>query len=216
MISIESNNHSDAQPAKLFHIHDPMCSWCWGFKPTLELLKAQLPPEVTFVNIVGGLAADSQEPMSNEMKQYLQQTWKTIASQLGTTFNHNYWDENTPIRSTYPACRAVLVAKEYDKEQAMINAIQAGYYLHCKNPSLTEQLAEFANDIDITRSIFLDRLQSPEIEQALQQDINTSQQLQAQGFPSLRLVKNNQLHAITLDYKNAEAMLTEIVEILQG
>ncbi|MDF4306582.1 DsbA family protein, partial [Vibrio parahaemolyticus] len=24
---------------KLYYVHDPMCSWCWGYKPTIEKLK---------------------------------------------------------------------------------------------------------------------------------------------------------------------------------
>ncbi|MBE8572891.1 DsbA family protein, partial [Vibrio sp. OPT46] len=28
---------------KLYYVHDPMCSWCWGYKPTLDKLKQQLP-----------------------------------------------------------------------------------------------------------------------------------------------------------------------------
>ena len=60
---------------------------------------------------VGGLAPDSDEPMPLDMQQFLQQTWHRIEQQLGTKFNHDFWHTAQPRRSTYPACRAVLVAK---------------------------------------------------------------------------------------------------------
>jgi len=89
-----------------------MCSWCWGYKPRLAELEQALPPGVDLVYLLGGLAADTEQPMPQEMQQFLQQTWRKIALQLGTQFNHDFWHLNSPKRSTYPANRAVLAAEK--------------------------------------------------------------------------------------------------------
>ncbi|HCV92735.1 MAG TPA: DsbA family protein, partial [Gammaproteobacteria bacterium] len=51
----------------LFYIHDPMCSWCWGFSHTWNKVKNSLPSEINVQYILGGLAPDSSEVMPNEM-----------------------------------------------------------------------------------------------------------------------------------------------------
>ena len=45
-------------PAVLYYVHDPMCSWCWGFRPTWLALQDQLPEGVRVQRLLGGLAPD--------------------------------------------------------------------------------------------------------------------------------------------------------------
>ncbi|KRT58921.1 hypothetical protein Ga0076813_14514, partial [endosymbiont of Ridgeia piscesae] len=53
----------------LFYIHDPMCSWCWAFAPVLDKLQRQLPAEIRFTRLLGGLAPDNPAPMAAEMRE---------------------------------------------------------------------------------------------------------------------------------------------------
>ena len=55
----------------LLYVHDPMCSWCWGFARAYDELIERLPNGVPVVRILGGLAPDSDEPMPEDMKNYL-------------------------------------------------------------------------------------------------------------------------------------------------
>ena len=52
----------------LYYVHDPMCSWCWGFRETWQLVLQQLPKKVHTYYLLGGLAQDSDEPMPKEMQ----------------------------------------------------------------------------------------------------------------------------------------------------
>ena len=51
---------------RLIYVHDPMCSWCWGFAETWQTLTEQLPADMPVVRLLGGLAPDSDEPMTFE------------------------------------------------------------------------------------------------------------------------------------------------------
>ncbi|MCJ8272080.1 MAG: DsbA family protein, partial [Psychrosphaera sp.] len=93
----------------LYYVYDPMCSWCWGYRPAWQALKEQLEPVVDIQYRVGGLAPDSDLPMPADMQTFLQGVWHKINAQLGTQFNHDFWTHCQPRRSTYPACRAVLI-----------------------------------------------------------------------------------------------------------
>lgn len=65
----------------------------------------------------------------------VQQVWQRIEQTVpGVHFNWNFWSRNTTIRSTYPACRAVLAAKRQRAaaEPEMIRAINDRLNLaHC-------------------------------------------------------------------------------------
>ena len=123
--------------ATLIYCYDPMCSWCWGFRPTWSKLQKALQglideEKLSIQPMLGGLAMDSDAPMPNEMRAKLQATWQNIHQQLGTEFNFDFWQTNEPRRSTYPACRACYVARDFGLEEEMYHAIQQAYYLDAK------------------------------------------------------------------------------------
>ncbi|HAE73136.1 MAG TPA: DsbA family protein, partial [Gammaproteobacteria bacterium] len=66
----------------LFYIHDPMCSWCWGFSHTWNKVKNSLPSEINVQYILGGLAPDSSEVMPNKMREYIQMNWHKIEQKI--------------------------------------------------------------------------------------------------------------------------------------
>lgn len=204
--------------AILYYVYDPMCSWCWGYHVTWtklqNLLNKQISQPLEIQMVLGGLAPDSNEPMADELKAMLQQTWSRIHEQLGTEFNFDFWKKCQPKRSTYPACRAVLVARQQGLEKAMLEAIQQGYYLHAKNPSELDTLAEFAKQIGLETQLFQDGMQSQLIASQLKDEINKARQLPIQGFPSLVLSINGQQYALELDYLVAEKSLENIQLLL--
>lgn len=207
--------------ATLFYIHDPMCSWCWGFNKTWQVVKSALEEQVNIHYIVAGLAPDSDQVMPLEMQQTIPSYWKAIQKRIpGTEFNFDFWEKCQPRRSTYPACRAVLTAKTISpsKESEMILGIQNAYYLQAKNPSDIDILTNVATNIGIDKSTFERLINSAEIEQLLQDNIQFAQQLGAHGFPSLFLVfeKNEQQQKqqnpinIPINYTSPESIISAI------
>ena len=63
---------------ELLYFHDPMCSWCWAFRPAFTALRALLPAGLPLRRVVGGLAPDNDQPMAQEMRAKLKGTWQTI------------------------------------------------------------------------------------------------------------------------------------------
>lgn len=190
----------------LLYLHDPMCSWCWGYHPTWKQLQDNLLKnnDITLdvKSLLGGLAPDSDEPMAENMQTFLQQTWQKINQQLGTKFNFDFWQDCQPRRSTYPACRAVIAAREQGREQAMILAIQKGYYLHAQNPSDSHVLIDMASSIGLDVKQFSEALTSESVNAQLLAEIAMVRSLPINGFPSLVLSLNGQFIAIEVNYTN--------------
>lgn len=198
---------------QLYYIHDPMCSWCWGFSKTWSKVKKKLNSDIEIIYVLGGLAPDNNEIMDERMREYVQMNWKKIEKRIpGTRFNYNFWQECQPRRSTYPACRAVLATNNQDKnlESNMINKIQQGYYLQAKNPSEDDVLVGFANELGLDIERFRIDLNSEETNKKLMQNIELAGSLNIYGFPSLILHANNTSKHIVIDYNDDISILNQI------
>lgn len=139
------------EPPTLYYVMDPMCSWCWGFRPVLAGVLELLPAETRLRHVMGGLAADTDEPMPADTRAYVQSMWRAVAARCGAEFNPDFWLRCRPRRSTWPACRAVLATglQDPDRVPAMIHAIQKAYYLQARNPSERETLIELAAELGL-------------------------------------------------------------------
>ena len=156
--------------------------------------------------------------MPLSMRHTIKQIWQRIEQAVpGVSFNYDFWSRNTPIRSTYPACRAVLAARKQhaESEPEMVQAIHKAYYQKALNPSLTETLQGCAQEIGLDVAVFSRDLISPEIDDGLQHEIRQSRQLDVYSYPSLRLVHNNAIFPIPIDYLNHRTMRDEINRIVR-
>ena len=209
----------------LYYIHDPMCSWCWGYRPVWCAFQQALPESVTVQYVAGGLASDTDRPMPIEQQQAIQRHWRNIQQKLGTEFNFDFWKNNTPHRSTYIACRASIAAHQQGFEKQLIDAIQQAYYLRAMNPSNSSVLIQLVekfnqqnntheNEIDIAQ--FKTDFISIDTQNELNRQMLLARELTHQGFPSLVFEHKGQRSSITLNYQDYKVSLDEIQRIMAG
>ncbi|EGR0046934.1 DsbA family protein [Vibrio vulnificus] len=197
---------------KLYYVHDPMCSWCWGYKPTLEKLKQQLPGVIQFEYVVGGLAPDSTLPMLPEMQQKIESIWHQIEQRLGTQFNYEFWTRCTPVRSTYQACRAVIAAGFQDSYEQMLEAIQHAYYLRAMPPHDEATHRQLAQEIGLNVQQFENDVTGRLLEGVFEDQLSLARSLGVNAYPSLVLKINDAYFPIEIDYLSTEPTLKLIRE----
>lgn len=209
----------------LYYIHDPMCSWCWGFRPvwqvTRQALREYYGDCLQICGVLGGLAPDSSEPMPAQTRDYVQANWRRIQEVIpGTQFNYDFWQQCQPRRSTYPACRAVIAAVSISPEAEwdMIEAIQRAYYLEASNPSDEPILRQCAKAIGLDGQQFIERLHSDSTQESLEQHLALYQQFALKagvsGFPSLVLVTASGANVIPVDYHDCEVIVRAVHQAL--
>lgn len=199
----------------LCYVHDPMCSWCWGFAPALERLLSRLPTDMEFKRLLGGLAPDSDVPMSEEMRERLQETWRRIQAHIpGTEFNFDFWTHCIPRRSTYPACRAVIAARRQGEayDALMTRAIQRAYYLQARNPSDESTLIELADELGLDKAAFTQAIRSESVEQEFAQERAQALALGVESYPSLVLAAGEQVGPVPIDYNDVGMMLAQVLK----
>jgi len=195
-----------------------MCSWCWGFAPTRQIVRDKLPSHIEWIPLLGGLAPDSDEPMTEETKGYVQKAWRTIQERIpGTEFNFDFWNKCAPRRSTYPACRAVIAARNTsaDSELSYIRALQEAYYLRAMNPSDTDTHIRLAGELGLDTQTFEQHLIDPKTHQTLLDEIAFARSIGGDSFPSLIVVDSqNQAHSLTIHYTDPQRILDDIQQHL--
>lgn len=203
----------------LFHFHDPMCSWCWAFKPAWAQIESRLPESVSVTRVLGGLAPDTQEPMPQTLKDTIAGYWRHIESAVpGTQFNHDFWTQCTPRRATYPACRAVITARLLDaeREEAMNTRIQQAYYLEARNPSDDATLVQLAGELGFDEADYAATLGSDTVRDAFASDQSQCAVFGVQGFPSLVLRRGDNAWRIRIDYNDPDTSLADIDQALSA
>ena len=201
----------------LYYVHDPMCSWCWGFRPVWQKIQASLPTDFQITYLLGGLVPDSNDPMPKAMQNDISGHWNKIQQHIpGTKFNFDFWDLCQPRRSTYPACRAIIAARNQkpEIEKTMIEVIQVAYYLNAENPSDNKTLINLAMQNGLNEIKFTHDLDSNETQQQLENEIRFSQEIGAKGFPSMILEKDNTYHVVPLNYNDSDATIDFIKNFL--
>ncbi|MGB7450572.1 MAG: DsbA family protein [Lysobacterales bacterium] len=202
--------------ATLYYVHDPMCSWCWAYRPTLLQLRENLPASVKWQNVLGGLAPDNDQPMPEQTRLMVQGHWRQIESSLGTQFNFDFWIKNQPRRDTYKACRAVIAASRQGAEEEMIESIQRAYYLRAMNPSDIPVLVELAVELGLDRGLFQADLDSVQTEAELHRQLLLRDKLMVRSFPALVLERNSRYEFIPHDYLDYRNSLAEIDKAKQS
>ena len=185
-----------------------MCSWCWGFRETLVTFQQNIGDAVHWQYIMGGLAPDSDEPMPEDMQQYIQGHWQSVAQRSAAAFNFDFWKQCTPRRSSYPACRAVIAAGLQGEEHksAMIYAIQKAYYLEARNPSDIDTLSNCAIALGLNGDQFSNDMQSNSLKDLFLADLNRCREWGIGGFPCLVYQHGDNLHMLSNGFTNLDSL----------
>jgi putative protein-disulfide isomerase len=197
-----------------------MCSWCWGFAPTVAEVEERLAPDVVLSSVMGGLAPDSSDPMPEATRRYVRSAWDAVERATGARFNREFWSANVPRRSTYPACRAVLAAERLapGAGRPMFRAIQEAYYLRALNPSDASTLVSLANELAqgpgpaAEPARFAEELEAPATHAALRADLERRDRLGVSGFPSLALEAEGSGRVLVHGWQPRE----EVLGLLEG
>jgi len=199
--------------SRLIYIHDPMCSWCYGFKPVLTSLSDALKDKIEINYLLGGLAKDTDSAMPEIMQQQIKENWRNIEQTIpGIKFNYDFWSQCIPRRSTYASCRAVIAAKiqRLNAELKMINTIQQAYYSNAQNPSDYSVLYSLATKIGLDIDQFKRDIHSDAVNNELLNQISKCRIIGASTFPSLYVSHNDDYYPIVLDYNNVDIIIEHI------
>ncbi|MEW6590508.1 MAG: DsbA family protein, partial [Pseudomonadota bacterium] len=90
----------------LWYFADPMCSWCWGFSPSIEALRGEYQERLRIALVLGGLRHETT-PMTTAQREEILHHWHAVHTRTGQPFRFDGALPEGFVYDTEPACRAV-------------------------------------------------------------------------------------------------------------
>ena len=188
-----SDTHSQNHERHLLYFADPMCSWCYGFSPVISALADEFQDRLSLRVVMGGLRAGHTQPMRPQDRDYIRSAWTNVGEDSGQPFDFSFFDRDTFVYDTEPACRAVVVTRHTSPARAlsMKAAISTAFYANNRDVTDVETLCDIAHEQGEDRETFRQLMHNPDIRNETFRDFLFSQQSGVEGFPCL-LVGNEQ------------------------
>ncbi|MFM9847520.1 MAG: DsbA family protein [Hyphomicrobiaceae bacterium] len=167
---------------------DPMCSWCYGFSPVIGALAKQFAARLPVRLVMGGLRAGNTQAMRPQDRDYIRSAWTRVGEASGQPFDFAFFDRETFVYDTEPACRAVVTMRRLapDKALGFMAAIQRAFYANNEDITQTEVLAAIAErETGTDAAAFTAEFLAPETRNETFRDFLVAQQAGVQGFPCL-------------------------------
>lgn len=193
---------------EIIYVGDPMCSWCWGFSPVLQKIVAHYGETAPMRLVVGGLHAFDTDPMNDEYKARIKHHWEQVAEATGQPFNYAFFERDSFVLDTEPACRASVVVRKL-KPDALLSfyeRIHKGYYVENTDTTKLETFVEYADKEGIDKNAFAEAFDSEEAKQETINDFTWCQQSGVTGFPTVVLREDDTLAALSVGYQPFESL----------
>jgi putative protein-disulfide isomerase len=191
----------------LIYIADPMCSWCYGFGKTMDMLLAEpgdaAPLQLALV--MGGLRPYTTEPMPPGRADEIFGHWRHVHEATGLPFAQV---PNTALHlpgfvyDTEPASRALVSVRALSPKHQWryFKEVQKAFYADAKDVTQAGVLADLAEPLGLPRDKFLEVFESIAMRDATRQDFAQSQAWGIRGFPALVAEHAGGLHLVAQGY----------------
>ena len=168
---------------------DPMCSWCWGFSPVVETLRARYGEILPIRLVMGGLRPGTDQAMSEEAKQSLRGHWVEIAELTGQAFGDGPLDHPDFVYNTDPAARAVVLARRTSMTAALdlLARLHRAFYAEGRDIVDRRVIADLAAEQGFDRDAFHSALGDQSLHEETWRDYAISRKAGVTGFPTLIL-----------------------------
>ena len=186
----------ETQVVEIIQFTDPVCTWCWGSEPVVRTLETRYGPQIKSSYIMGGLVKDifSFYDSFNDIGGDPERSNKNIALHwLDASSRHGMpvkaegfklFSKENP--SSYPQNIAYKAAQMQDEEKAsrFLRRMREASATEAKVTSTTEVLVELVSEVGLDISQFLDDFTNGKAKAAFEEDLYTTAQYGARGFPT--------------------------------
>ena len=208
---MESNNNPT-----LWYFADPMCSWCWGFSPVISKIKENYAAKIKIALVMGGLQTEELNALSVSSREEVLHHWHQVEEMTGQSFLFDGVLAKGFIYNTEPACRAVITAGLIDSSKIFtyFTAIQRAFYTKNQDVTQTGCLQQLAVDCGMDAEEFKCLFEEESTKQSIEKSFQFTKKAGVQGFPTLILNVQNDLHIITRGYMDYDAVSAALDKLL--
>ena len=200
---------------EIIYVGDPMCSWCWGIAPELDIL-TEARPELRFRVVLGGLRpGPNAREVDDRMAATLDHHWRSVAERSGQPFDHTLLERRGWIYDTEPACKAVVAMRELDEPQAwpLFKRLQRLFYAEGIVPTGREEMGPIIDEFDVDTDSYWSLFESQAATKATWRDFAQVHNWGIGGFPTVIYRDGDQGHVVARGYTDAGTMLGSLEQV---
>ncbi|WP_415721273.1 DsbA family protein [Photobacterium ganghwense] len=179
---------------KAHYFYDPMCGWCYGATPLMEVVAAH--PGIELHYHPGGML--DNRLLETGMRQHIIQSDQRIGQETGQVFGDRYLNRlqsaEPVVLDSYLPTRALLVAKDMGLDTfAMLKAIQSAHYQQGRNVNELETLLAIAVAMGAPSDSWLQQMARADqvLTSVISQSHSLMQTHQVGGFPTLMIEREH-------------------------
>ncbi len=194
----------------LIYIGDPLCSWCYGFGPELDSVRAAFP-DVPFEMIMGGLRPGGRESMA-DLRGFLREHWTEVYKATKMPFNFAILDQGDVIYDTEYACRAVVVAGQINPalKAPFFKEVQKAFYQDNILPNDIDAYVQIAIKMGLDGQDYHTRLKNRQSKADTYSEIDLAATMGVRSFPTLIVKMNGKLYIAASGYTKSEIIIAKL------
>lgn len=172
---------------ELIYVADPMCSWCWGFSPSIEAV-ASHHPDVPIRLVMGGLRPGAAaEPLDDRMRSYLAGAWRAVAERSGQPFDHSFLEREGWTYDTEQAAVAVVAMRRLDESLALpfLTTVQRAFYAGGTDVTHPTAYPDLVDEFPVDGDVFIETMHDEVTRKMTWGDFSLSRRWGISGFPAL-------------------------------
>ncbi|MGJ7490569.1 DsbA family protein [Variovorax sp. ZT4R33] len=183
---------------RLHYLYDPLCGWCYGAAPLIQVARELLPVQAH----AGGMMAGAQRrAVTAELRRFVVEHDRRIAAASGQPFGGAYLDgllcDTGAVLDSEPPITAILAAEHVAQRGLdLLARLQRAHYVECMRIAEPEPLRALAVDIGIDGLAF-ERAFALAEGAVTQAHIDNSRallgRLGASGFPTMALAQDDRM-----------------------
>jgi putative protein-disulfide isomerase len=200
----------------LWYVADPMCSWCWGFSPVIEVVREAYRERLKIALVLGGLRPGESVPMTAQARDDILHHWHQVQVRTGQPFRFDHALPDGFIYDTEPASRAVVTAGSLDPAHIfdLFKAIQAAFYAEGRDVTQASVLAELAAGLGIDAAVFLQAFDSESARARTQAHFLQARKMGVRGFPALILQRDSKIDVVANGCQPLDTVRAELDRLL--
>ena len=216
---MSNRKHIHCELYLLVHLEyfaSPMCSWCWGFAPVVEKIKAKFIKELDFRLVLAPFRIDTSNSMDQALRDYVLQQWHKVEQTTGQQFDFTFAMRQDFVYDSKLACQAIKAFSIQlpTQELQFLSAIHAAFYT--KNADVTNEqiLVDLIKPYKINETEFIKDLHSQYVNKNLNKDFDYCEQLKVQGYPTLLGIRDESVSVLAygfMPYTNLELKINNWV-----
>lgn len=212
---------------EIIEFSDPVCTWCWGSEPVLRTLETRFGSQMKVSYIMGGLVKDITAFYDNynniggdpeSSNKSIANHWVEASNRHGMPVEIKGFKLFTKEQpSTYPQNIAYKAAQMQDEVLAnrFLRRIREASAAEAQQTNLTEVLVELASEVGLDISRFLDDFTNGKAKAAFEEDLYTTAQYRAHGFPTF-LIRYGEKSTLLRGYQNYNNFKAVINQVTNG